>query len=389
MATPSQELHDLLAQVASGELDPAEAARRLDEDPTAPTVDTAPLPSYTGITGVVITGVGVRLHVVADPSVATAVADGPHLVRQDDDRLVFDLPGRARREDGFAATPRWQWGKMRIDWPYGSGERVTVRVNPALSLRLELTACDANVRGMRSALEVGCFSSSLGVVDHDGPLTGTITTGSARIDAVLRGKRRAVVRHELAQAHPAAGQRHDDGGPGRDGLDQGGRADHGPAAGRLARPAYEHPGGGRCRHGPPRGRGADGLGQGGAAVSTTHRPPRACPVCSHDLVVTGLGCPDCGTGISGAFATSPYDALSADELEMLRVFLVSRGNMRELEKHLGVSYPTTRQRFADLLVTLGLEDPAGAARKADRDKVLVDLAAGRLSVDEAETLLTS
>lgn len=187
MATPSQELHDLLAQVASGELDPAEAARRLDEDPTAPTVDTAPLPSYTGITGVVITGVGVRLHVVADPSVATAVADGPHLVRQDDDRLVFDLPGRARREDGFAATPRWQWGKMRIDWPYGSGERVTVRVNPALSLRLELTACDANVRGMRSALEVGCFSSSLGVVDHDGPLTGTITTGSARIDAVLRG----------------------------------------------------------------------------------------------------------------------------------------------------------------------------------------------------------
>ena len=82
-----------------------------------------------------------------------------------------------------------------------------------------------------------------------------------------------------------------------------------------------------------------------------------------------------------------YCGLSDDETEMLRVFLVSRGNMRELEKHLGVAYPTTRQRFADLLVTLGLEDPAATKAKADRDRVLADLAAGRLTVDEAEDLL--
>lgn len=121
--------------------------------------------------------------------------------------------------------------------------------------------------------------------------------------------------------------------------------------------------------------------------SPTHRPPRRCPVCDADLVITGCGCPECGTGISGAFAMSRYDALSTEELEMLRVFLVSRGNMRELEKHLGVSYPTTRQRFADLLVRLGFEDASGAA-KVDRDKVLADLAAARLTVDEAEALLS-
>lgn len=118
------------------------------------------------------------------------------------------------------------------------------------------------------------------------------------------------------------------------------------------------------------------------------RAPRSCPVCSHELVITGCGCPECGTGISGAFRMSPYDALSDDELEMLRVFLVSRGNMRELEKHLGVSYPTTRQRFADLLAKLGLEDPAESAKAVDRDAVLADVAAGRISVDEAEKLLT-
>jgi hypothetical protein len=111
-------------------------------------------------------------------------------------------------------------------------------------------------------------------------------------------------------------------------------------------------------------------------------------VCRHELVVTGLGCPECGTGISGAFAVSAYDNLTDGELEMLRVFLVSRGNMRELERHLGVSYPTTRQRFADLLVKLGMEAPGGGAPPVDRDKVLADLAAGRLSVDEAEALLS-
>ena len=118
------------------------------------------------------------------------------------------------------------------------------------------------------------------------------------------------------------------------------------------------------------------------------RAPRSCPVCSHELVITGCGCPECGTGISGAFRMSPYDALSDDELEMLRVFLVSRGNMRELEKHLGVSYPTTRQRFADLLARLGLEDPAAATKAVDRDALLADVAAGRITVDEAEKLLT-
>jgi hypothetical protein len=123
------------------------------------------------------------------------------------------------------------------------------------------------------------------------------------------------------------------------------------------------------------------------AADAARRPPRSCPVCASELVITGCGCPECGTGITGQFRMSPYDALTDDEHEMLRVFLVSRGNMRELEKHLGVSYPTTRQRFADLLAKLGLEDPA-AATSIDRDKVLADVAAGRLSVDEAEKLLT-
>lgn len=119
----------------------------------------------------------------------------------------------------------------------------------------------------------------------------------------------------------------------------------------------------------------------------SHRPPSDCPVCSSRLSITRLGCHECGTELSGDFRLSPFAALSMADQEMLRVFLVSRGNMRELERHLGVSYPTARQRYAELLTRLGLEDDDEAP--IDRDKVLSDLAAGRISVDEAEESLRS
>ena len=120
-----------------------------------------------------------------------------------------------------------------------------------------------------------------------------------------------------------------------------------------------------------------------------HRPPNDCPVCSSRLSITRLGCHDCGTELSGDFRLSPFAALSTADQEMLRVFLVSRGNMRELERHLGVSYPTARQRYAELLTRLGLEGDGEGDEPIDRDKVLSDLAAGRISVDEAEEALRS
>lgn len=115
-----------------------------------------------------------------------------------------------------------------------------------------------------------------------------------------------------------------------------------------------------------------------------HRPPRDCPVCSTRLTLTRLGCPSCGTELSGGFAPCDYCGLPDEDLELLRVFLTSRGNMKDLERHLGVSYPTARQRFADLLGRLGFEEEAP---RVDRERVLGDLAAGRITVDEAEARL--
>jgi hypothetical protein len=131
-------------------------------------------------------------------------------------------------------------------------------------------------------------------------------------------------------------------------------------------------------------------------VNATYRPPRDCPVCRHRLDVTQLGCDNCGTGLSGQFQPCEFCGLDDADRDTLRVFLASRGNMKELERHLGVSYPTARARFDDLLVRLGLDSPpAPAAGPPDEDPPARDprldtleaLARGDVSIDDARTQL--
>ena len=122
--------------------------------------------------------------------------------------------------------------------------------------------------------------------------------------------------------------------------------------------------------------------------TTTRHAPRDCPVCGTRLALTRLTCDDCGTELSGSFAACEFCALSPDDRTLLRVFLASRGNMKELERHLSVSYPTARARLDALLGRLGIEPQgtppaeAPAAEPEDLD-VLESLARGDIDVDEA------
>jgi hypothetical protein len=108
--------------------------------------------------------------------------------------------------------------------------------------------------------------------------------------------------------------------------------------------------------------------------------PRSCPVCGERLALTRLSCPECETELSGAFEACDFCSLDADDREMLRVFLRSRGNMKDLERHLGVSYPTARARFDKLLRKLGLE-PTEAS--SERLSLLEALSRGEIEVSEA------
>jgi hypothetical protein len=119
----------------------------------------------------------------------------------------------------------------------------------------------------------------------------------------------------------------------------------------------------------------------------THRPPAGCPVCAQRLQITQLGCPSCGTGLTGAFHACEFCSLDAAQRDLLRVFLASRGNVRELERHLGVSYPTARARFDDLLRALGLTTaPADAPPAGGTGQEHADQELNRGELDRLATL---
>src|SRR5260370_32943648 len=120
----------------------------------------------------------------------------------------------------------------------------------------------------------------------------------------------------------------------------------------------------------------------------TRRPPNNCPVCNSRLAVTRLTCPSCDTELSGAFTSCEFCVLTDEDRDVLRVFLASRGNMKELERHLGVSYPTARARFDGLLTKIGIDRPAPAApspvelmEQVSRGEITIEQALSRLYAD--------
>jgi hypothetical protein len=84
-----------------------------------------------------------------------------------------------------------------------------------------------------------------------------------------------------------------------------------------------------------------------------HDAIATCPICSGELAVTRLRCRACGTSLEGDFNVGRFARLSRDQFVLLESFLRSRGNLKEMERELGVSYPTVRARVDALLRALG------------------------------------
>lgn len=136
-----------------------------------------------------------------------------------------------------------------------------------------------------------------------------------------------------------------------------------------------------------------------------HRAPAKCPVCAHELSTSRLSCAGCGTELVGQFERCRFCTLPPQQLELLTVFLASRGNLREVARHQGVSYPTARARLAGLLAALGLDEigqeepepdgavvepePPGEAIEAPstRQSVLTAVADGRITPQQAAELI--
>jgi hypothetical protein len=140
----------------------------------------------------------------------------------------------------------------------------------------------------------------------------------------------------------------------------------------------------------------------------THDVISTCPICEHELTVTRLHCSECGTTLEGTFSVGRFGRLNRDQLSLLESFLRSRGNLREMERELGLSYPTIRGRVEALVKALGLggsaaeqepldgSEPAGGGGATDgapaapnRRHVLERLARHEISAEEAAVALRS
>lgn len=108
-----------------------------------------------------------------------------------------------------------------------------------------------------------------------------------------------------------------------------------------------------------------------------------CPICAGELAISRLSCQQCGSRIETSLGLPAMMRLPEDLQQFVLIFLRCRGNIRDVEKELGISYPTVCKRL-DLVNAL-LNSPGETA--LSRHEILAKLERGEISAKEAAELL--
>jgi len=120
-----------------------------------------------------------------------------------------------------------------------------------------------------------------------------------------------------------------------------------------------------------------------------YKAPGKCPVCDEKLSITKLNCPKCATTIEGNFQPCEFCRLPDEDLDFVKVFIKCRGNIKDVEKELGISYPTVRGKLDTVIRGLGYEVPSKELIKENEDKtaakneILDQLSNGEITSKEA------
>lgn len=114
--------------------------------------------------------------------------------------------------------------------------------------------------------------------------------------------------------------------------------------------------------------------------------PTRCPLCSGRVHVERVKCESCECAVEGQFGLDWQGSLSPEQTAFVKVFLICRGKIKDVEQALGISYPTVVSRLDDVVAALGGQNipPAPAEKPLD---VLEQLSSGAIDVNEAERRL--
>lgn len=116
------------------------------------------------------------------------------------------------------------------------------------------------------------------------------------------------------------------------------------------------------------------------------KPLDACPFCDGRLEPVKLQCTSCQTAIEGRIPTSKLALLAADQQRFVEVFLVSRGNIKEVERELGISYPTVRKKLDEVVRALGHISPE---KQLEQHEILDAIDQGEMSPQEGIAMMKS
>ena len=100
------------------------------------------------------------------------------------------------------------------------------------------------------------------------------------------------------------------------------------------------------------------------------------------FVVERIRLRDTGIAIEGSFLPPPVALLSPEDMVFAVAFLKSRGNMRQMERTFGISYPTVKSRLDRIAGQLDLIE-IEVEERSQESHVLDLLDRGDISVDEA------
>ncbi|MDO5688726.1 MAG: DUF2089 domain-containing protein [Tissierellia bacterium] len=108
-----------------------------------------------------------------------------------------------------------------------------------------------------------------------------------------------------------------------------------------------------------------------------------CPVCDRELVIREYECLRCHTKINGYFRQDKFSKLTQEEKDFIEIFVMKRGSIKEIEKELGISYPTVRNKLDQVIKALG--------HKVEKDQSKIEvlnlLANGEITSEEATAML--
>ena len=83
--------------------------------------------------------------------------------------------------------------------------------------------------------------------------------------------------------------------------------------------------------------------------------PRICPSCQSQLKVKSLTCENCLTEVNGLYELPVLSRLKHDEQDFILRFVKYSGSLKDMAKHLNLSYPTVRNRLDDIIEQLKID----------------------------------